>query len=176
MVQPKYIEGYDNKYMIWPDGEVFSFKSKAFLKKHINKGGYNIVTLSKNNKAKSYLLHRLIAKYYIPNPENLGTVNHMDFNKTNNHWRNLEWCTIGDNLNHYRKGRYTEWRLALKCSKNPRKRKIIQYDCDGKFIKNWDSIISAAKSVGVTSGCIWHVLTKRTQTAGGYIWKYAEKE
>lgn len=63
------------------------------VKTHIHKLGYYRVTLSKNNKSKNYLLHRLVAQVFIPNPNNLPQVNHKDENKLNNNVNNLEWCT-----------------------------------------------------------------------------------
>lgn len=59
-------------------------------------GGYKIV----NYKNKTYKVHRLIAKTFIPNPLNLPQVNHKDGNKLNNNYLNLEWCTQQQNTQH----------------------------------------------------------------------------
>lgn len=45
-------------------------------------------------------IHRLVAKSFIENPNNLPQINHKDGNKTNNHYSNLEWCTQSDNMQH----------------------------------------------------------------------------
>ena len=63
------------------------------IKAHIDKSGYYRVILSKNNKSKNYLVHRLVAQTFISNPNNLPQVNHKDENKMNNNVDNLEWCT-----------------------------------------------------------------------------------
>lgn len=64
------------------------------------KGFYLQVSLSKNGISKRYLIHRIVAKAFIPNPENLPEVNHKDECKTNNSVENLEWCTHKYNNNY----------------------------------------------------------------------------
>ena len=59
-----------------------------------NKNGYLQVTLQVDKKPKHFRVHRLIAMAFIPNPENLPCVNHIDCNKLNNKIDNLEWCDI----------------------------------------------------------------------------------
>ena len=54
----------------------------------------------KGGKRKSYLVHRLVAKYFIPNPDNKEQVNHIDGDKLNNHYSNLEWVTPKENMAH----------------------------------------------------------------------------
>lgn len=52
------------------------------------------------NNAPSKYIHRLVAMYYVANPEDLNIVNHMDNNPMNNHYTNLEWCTHRHNIRH----------------------------------------------------------------------------
>lgn len=63
------------------------------LLKQGNVNGYKVVILYKDGKKKTYLVHRLVAIAFIPNPNNLPIINHKDENKTNNNVNNLEWCT-----------------------------------------------------------------------------------
>lgn len=91
--------GYEN-YAITEDGEVFSFNNHKFKTLKESRGGYLRVFLSKNSKKKAFLVHRLVAKAYIPNPEGKPQVNHKDGNKKNNHISNLEWVTVEENLHH----------------------------------------------------------------------------
>lgn len=65
----------------------------------IEKNGYCSVALSKYGKIKRYKIHRLVAQAFIPNPEGLPEVNHLDEDKTNNSVDNLEWCDRKYNMN-----------------------------------------------------------------------------
>lgn len=65
-----------------------------------NGKGYDRVKLTKNDKSKRFMLHRLIAEAFIDNNNNHKTVNHIDGNKKNNTISNLEWCTHSDNCKH----------------------------------------------------------------------------
>lgn len=103
----KEIVGFEN-YLISKDGKIFN-------KRNLNKClcswkdnvGYMQVVLRKNNKKCYKRVHRLVAKAFIPNPNNLPMVNHKDGNKTNNNVDNLEWCTNSQNTQDaYDKGYY----------------------------------------------------------------------
>lgn len=94
------IKGYDGDYFISDCGDVFSFKSgkSKILKKRINQGGYYYVNLCKNGKYKSFCIHRLVGIYFVDKyDENLNVLNHIDGNKLNNNYDNLEWCTLSYN-------------------------------------------------------------------------------
>ncbi len=69
------------------------------LKQRINQGYYE-VALSKDNKKRFLKVHRLIAITFIPNLNNLPSINHKDENKLNNRVDNLEWCSIKYNCNY----------------------------------------------------------------------------
>jgi NUMOD4 motif len=70
------------------------------LKTSPNTKGYPSVYLSKEGKRETCMVHRLVAKAFIPNPSNKPQVNHRDGNKEHNHMRNLEWNTNQENQNH----------------------------------------------------------------------------
>lgn len=92
----------DWNYVIYEDGSLYSLKYKRFLKPFaIGRGkDYLAYKLCHNCKEKTMQAHRLVALNFIPNPDNLATVNHKDGNKHNNHVSNLEWMTADDNLRH----------------------------------------------------------------------------
>ena len=61
---------------------------------------YPNVNLSRDGRPENFLIHRLVAQAFIPNPENKPYVNHIDGNTHNNHVSNLEWVTQSENINH----------------------------------------------------------------------------
>ena len=94
------IKGYEGLYAVTSCGKVWSYRSNKFLKLCDNGKGYLIAGLSKDGKSKMHRVNRLVAKAYIPNPNNYPQVNHRDENKTNNSVCNLEWCDNKYNLNY----------------------------------------------------------------------------
>lgn len=94
----KHFRHYD--YVVSKTGEVFRKGKTKPLKPDTNKKGYQRVTLSHKGKTEKFLVHRLVAECYLPNPNNLPFVNHKDSNPTNNSVDNLEWCTQSENMMH----------------------------------------------------------------------------
>ena len=90
------IQGYSN-YLIYPDGRVYSKKRKGskggFIRPHTDLNGYIFIRLTREGKATSFKVHRLVAVHYIPNRENKNTIDHIDRDKTNNNVENLRWAT-----------------------------------------------------------------------------------
>ena len=86
-------------YEIFEDARIYSYKSNKFLKPSINAGGYLVLNL-RGVEQRLFLLHRLVAACFIPNPENKPFVNHIDGNKQNDHVSNLEWSTAKENTIH----------------------------------------------------------------------------
>lgn len=70
------------------------------LKEGYTKNGYAMVRLSKNNKAKSFTVHKLVANAYLDKPEYATEVNHKDKDRRNNKLYNLEWVTHRANVKH----------------------------------------------------------------------------
>src|ERR1700722_5523233 len=89
-------------YSISNNGEIFNTKRKRFLKKSYW-GKYKTVTLyDDKNKMRTYKVHTLVAKAFVPNlkPEIFDEVNHLDLDKGNNYYKNLEWTTGKLNVRH----------------------------------------------------------------------------
>lgn len=96
----KPIEGYEGIYEISSLGNVRIIKTGKFKKNQTNNTGYSMVVLWHGKQAKGFLIHRLVAKAFIPNPDNLSDVNHKNGIKTDNRADNLEWLTRSQNHKH----------------------------------------------------------------------------
>lgn len=96
----------DSDYLIYSDGRLYSKKANRFLTGKIDNVGYQVYRLAIKNEltgkmGKMLYAHRLVAEYFIPNPNNLPYVHHKDGNKLNNNIDNLEWVTASDNYKEY---------------------------------------------------------------------------
>lgn len=125
----KYIKDYEN-YVIYDNGDVINEQANRYLKGKIKLNGYRVYTLSRNNIKQDFYAHRLVAEYFIPNPNNLPVVNHKDGNKLNNDVSNLEWVSYSQNIEHAHQNNLIK-----------KERKIIYYDKD---LKNeiWKEVLN----------------------------------
>ena len=147
------VKGFEGIYGITSCGKVWSYRRQKFLTPFYNTKGYLKVDLWKNGKVKQFFVHRLVAEAYIPNPDNLPQVDHIDNDKNHNYINNLQWLTNRDN-----------------CRKSKNK-PILQFDLDGNFIREWECPADVGNEV---RGNIRHCLKGKTKSAYGYIWKYKE--
>lgn len=170
----KDVKGFEGKYQVSNYGNVKSLNWKRancekllYLKKH-NKG-YRQVELVMNGKPRMYLVHRLVAQAFIPNPNNKPFINHIDANKENNHLENLEWCTQSENVRHS---------MLLNDNQGNSKRvfrreHILQTSKDGQVIKIWDKCIDIKTELGYNQTSIFECCEGKRKTAYGYKWQYA---
>lgn len=87
------------------DGKAMNMQTKKWLSLSDNGHGYKQVFIMVNGKRYVRYIHRLVAECFLPNPNGLPEVNHLDGDKANNNAENLEWCTTSDNHRHaYEKG------------------------------------------------------------------------
>lgn len=81
-----------NDYFITNYGRLYSNITNTYLKRNIDRNGYLYIVIRINNKNITVKPYRLVAEYFISNPNNYKCVNHKDENKLNNYYTNLEWC------------------------------------------------------------------------------------
>lgn len=119
-MMPEVFVDYEFDGMLYKVGNFGTIIGKrGVLKQRLNYDGYPEVTLGREKgKRTSVRVHRIVAKLFVPNPNNLPEVNHIDCNRQNSRFDNLEWCTHQENIEHSMKlgnykGRYVG-------EKNPR--------------------------------------------------------
>ena len=164
-------------YEVSNTGKVRSLKTNKILKLNKNKSGYIYACLCVNGVKKLVRVHREIAKSFIPNPNNLKEVNHIDGNKLNNNLENLEWCTREHNIKesfklNLRKSNYIKSPYSQRGIKNPRCKKIKQLDMNGNLIKNWDSIKSVYLELGFSQSYISRCCKGIFESAYNYKWEF----
>lgn len=148
--------------LLWNGHTYYTYKERL-LKKSINHNGYYTVRLSKNGKGKNYLLHRLLAMHFIPNPNNYPIINHKDGNKLNNNLDNLEWCTYKYNNHH-----------AVKEGLNNVAKKIKAINIETGEELCFNSARDADKILNVGYKNISACLNGRQHTCGGYKWMFLD--
>ena len=174
----KDIPDYEN-YQISNLGNVFSKKRKKLKSITKNDKGYCYVQLYKNDKPHTLRLHRLVARTFIPNPNNYPEVNHIDCNKENNCINNLEWCDRLYNMQEaYKNGLIPPRTKNLTSFKKGHKPKncikINQYDLQGNLLNTFYSISEAGRKTKYSDMSIARYC-KGTRKCKDYIFKYANK-
>ena len=137
------------------------------MKQHNNHFGYKVIALCIDGKYKTYMVHRLVAEAFIPNPNNYPVVNHKDENKQNNCVENLEWCTQQYNIN-YGSGNIRRIDTRNQNKSYHYQREVGQYTLDGVLIKKYPS----ASDTGYCRESIRDCCNGRQKTAYGYKWGY----
>ena len=151
----KDVGGYEGLYKISNFGRV---KGKHCIKLQQDNGkGYLMVHLSKNGKSQWHLVHRLVAKAFIENTENKPTVNHIDGNRKNNKFNNLEWATYSENNLH-----------SYQCNrKTPVRAKEIYCVETGEV---YSSSYEASRRTGFVQTSINRCVNGRQKTVRGTHW------
>ena len=154
------IDNFD--YYISNYGRVKNFKNKI-LKNVRDNTGYIVITLVKEHKKYKKYIHRLVALHFIPNQYNYNEVNHIDGNKSNNHYLNLEWTNRSKNMRHS---------VDVLKHKYGKRRKV-------KCIESgliYDSLTEACKDVGGSKGNLCALLRgkNRSKTFAKFHWIYVD--
>ena len=150
------INEFDN-YAISNLGNIKNIKTGKVLKPCLNPRGYYSYTFYKRGIKKTFRIHRLVALYFIDNPNNLPYVNHIDGDKTNNKVENLEWCTAKQNDEHAR-------RTGLKIQEKP----VLAENVENGERIAFKSVSEAGAILGINKGSISKVLHGKRNKVHGY--------
>lgn len=175
----KDIDGYPN-YQVSNMGRVKSLNYKRtgkekILKLNKHKFGYFMVSLRKNGITSKICVHRLVAKAFIPNPENKPEIDHINTNQSDNRVENLRWVTSKENSNNPITIKHcSDTRKTMIGSKHPKSKPIIQLTLNGEFVRKWDSATQVSKKLTYSQDSIWKCCKRKRKTAYNYIWGYAD--
>ena len=135
-------------------GKVRNIKTGRIMSEFISNDGYAFVVLSLNGKKKRFSVHRLVATMFIPNPDNLPEVDHIDRNRSNNSVENLRWVSHRDNVLHKEYGQ-----RRVKCVET------------GQI---FESILQASAETGCERGNIVDCCRGKRKTCRGFHWEYVD--
>lgn len=157
------------KEVIRIDGQ-FQPYHERILKQAFDDFGYKRISLvGDNNKRKTKKIHRLVAKAFIPNPENKPQVNHKKEIKHLNWFDELEWNTVRENCNHGTRNK----RMKKTSTNGKLSKEIAQLNLDGTFVRYWKSAHEARRN-GYCNKAISNVINKknRYKSHAGYKWAF----
>ena len=176
------IEGYEGLYRVSNLGRVKSLRDnhgnyrEKILSLKPNKQGYVEIVLYKNKEKEYFLVHRLVAEAFIPNPNNLPEVNHKidDFeHRSDNRVENLEWCTRDYNCNYGSRNKKVS--ESKKGNKHPRARKVKCITTNEIF----NTMKEASEKYNISTQGIYHCCIGSSKSAGRHpatkeklVWEY----
>jgi hypothetical protein len=157
------VVGYEGLYKVSNLGNVFSNYTDKIMKPGTTRDGYKYVFLSRDKIRKMKTIHRLVAKAFLENPNNLPIVNHKDEDPSNNNVKNLEWCTITYN-NTYNDVHIRRAQLLAK--------HVYRYNENGEIFEEYDSVHDAVRALNASSGDIVDCCNGNLNTYLNSVWSY----
>lgn len=168
-------------YSITEFGDVWSYPNwnhewKYRIAQRNKKTWYLEMVFQKDRKQITNTIHRLVALTYIPNPHNYRVVRHLDNNKLNNHVSNLKWWTHSENnkqaIDDGLRPVTEKMRESSRQKWFAQRKKVIQLTKEWILCRIYDSIKLASRITWISQWSISNVAIWRTDSAGGYNWKY----
>lgn len=186
----KSVVGYEGYYEVSNLGNVRALERvicdgtirPARIRKLCNDGlGYKHVSLGKNGLNRTVKVHRLVAKAFIPNPENKPFLDHINTIRSDNRVENLRWVTPKENnanILSIKKAKYTLKMNAFRGKINNGARSILEYDLNGNFIKEWVSISRLIENSNIKNNSLIYACAdgrRRYHKCQTYRWKEGGK-
>lgn len=167
----KPIIGYESLYSVSNTGEIFSYRSNSIIRQQDSFGYKSVALYDKEGKCKRYRVHRVVAQTFLPNPNNLPQVNHIDSNKNNNSVCNLEWCTSKQNTNHAIKENNYFYAAHISKKQKP----VYSLDREGNILEKYNTVAEASRKLGVSRKMVYYLLGSGKRTKKGLL-LYSERE
>ena len=186
----KAIVNYEGLYEVSNLGRVRNSRTGKILKPYENGRGYLIIGLYKDSKKECFQVHRLTATAFIPNPQNLETVNHINHSKIDNRVENLEWLSLEDNIRDEQKGKPKTEKHRKKIGEANKGKTLSEEHKQKLRVANnkkvlcvetgqvFNSIREACDWLGIKQNCTGNIslcCKGKRGKAYGYSWRYVEE-
>lgn len=176
------IHGYEGLYEISNLGRVKSLSrlvknkngmrcvSERIIKQKLDKDGYLLINLCKNQKMGTYKMHRLVAYAFIQNADSKPQINHINGIRGDNRCENLEWCTNGENQRHAYKflNKKTPMGMKGRYGHDPRSKPVVCVNTGERFV----SAKHAARLMNIHKKSILYNCHGKQKSASGYQFQF----
>jgi hypothetical protein len=177
----KDIEGHEGLYQVSNLGRILSLPNKTHSESIILKflggrGNYNYISLYKDGRSKTMSVHRIVAKAFIPNPDNKPEVNHTEGIQNDNTVEHLEWATRSENQLHRFRVLNQPGTFKNKFgSEHHSSKPVHQFDVNGNLLNTFQSTREAARILNKRHSSIAKCASgkKKHKSAYGFKWSYA---
>ena len=156
-------------------------KKPQILKLQLDCHGYPKIILWKNCIGKKFLVHRLVAFAFLPNPENKPYIDHKNCIRTDGRVSNLHWVSQKENQNNpLTRKHISEWQIGDKGSmwgrfgkQHPRYKTVIQLTLEGEYVNTWYGVREAGRILNINASSISACCRGQLNQTAGFKWQYA---
>lgn len=170
------VVGFEGRYLVSSSGKVRSLVTGLERKTYTQKNRYTIITIyTDNHERRSFTLHRVVAKAFIPNPKNRPQINHINGIKHDNRVENLEWVTVSENEKHsYRELGKVSHSKGKFGKLNVRSKPLNRYDISGKFIDSFESAYEVKRLLDFNTATVGLCARGKIRHCRGYMFRFKE--